>query len=144
VDIDLSALTRGYTAGPVYLIRFAADGAAALLDDGKTARFTPHASFAGLAEFSFTVTDNEGGSMTRTVGIRVIAPTNPPSFKLTSTTTGLFRGTSGKVYRLQHSTDFTHWTTWKVIAATGSDQTIEVPAHLITGPKDFFRAAIAE
>jgi hypothetical protein len=144
VDIDLSALTRGYTASPVHAISTVTNGGAALLADGKTARFTPHASFAGITELTFTVTDSEGGSMTRTVGIRVIAPVVPPVFKLIGTTTGLFQGTSGKVYRLQHSTDLVTWTTWKTLAATGTDQLIEVPAALTTGPKDFFRAVITE
>ena len=143
-DIDLAVLTRGYADAPVFTFGAVTGGSVALLGDGKTARFTSLASFEGLAEFTFTVTDAAGSTMTRTVGIRVTAPLNEPTFKLTDTTAGLFRGTNGKVYRLQHSTDLANWTTWKTLAATGTDQLIEVPVQLTAGPKDFFRAAITE
>ncbi|MGC4071078.1 MAG: hypothetical protein QM760_00885 [Nibricoccus sp.] len=144
VDIDLAALTRGYTASPVFTFGSVTGGTVSLLGDSKTVRFTSHISFEGAAEFTFTVTDSAGSTMTRTVGIRVIAPLNEPSFKLTAINTGLFCGTSGKVYRLQHSTDLTNWTTWKTLAATGNDQLIEVPANLTTGPKNFFRAITSQ
>ena len=80
-DLDLSVLTKGYTALPVYQVTLdpasSAAGALQLLGDGKTARFTPAPGFTGIAGFSFTVTDSQGDSMDREVAIRVTQGTAP-------------------------------------------------------------------
>lgn len=89
VDIDLSLLTRGYTAGPVHTIGVVTNGSAILLADGRTARFTPAAGFLGLAQFSFTVVDSAGSSMTRTVAIRVLEPIVPRSYAAWAAAYGL-------------------------------------------------------
>lgn len=75
VDLDLSTLTKGYTASPVRSVQLAASSAGAgtvqLLGDGKTARFTPAAGFAGIARFTHSVSDSAGDSMSGEVGVRV-------------------------------------------------------------------------
>jgi hypothetical protein len=71
IEIDLGALTRGFTAKPVYVVTKASGGDVTLLAGGKTARFTAARGASGLANFAFSVTDADGDSMTRNVGIRV-------------------------------------------------------------------------
>lgn len=71
VDIDLAALTRGYTQSPVYAFSDVVGGKVALMN-GRLARFTPDGKGAALAGFAFTVTDGVGDTMTRTVGVRVM------------------------------------------------------------------------
>jgi hypothetical protein len=75
VDLDLSTLTRGYTAAPTRSVQLAPASAAAgtvqLSGDGKTARFTPAAGFSGLARFTHTVTDSAGDTMSGEIGVRV-------------------------------------------------------------------------
>lgn len=60
VDIDLAALA-GDVETPDAELRFAVTaaerGAAVLLPDGRTARFTPEADYSGPASFTFTVQD---------------------------------------------------------------------------------------
>ncbi|HKX26226.1 MAG TPA: T9SS C-terminal target domain-containing protein [Blastocatellia bacterium] len=74
VDIDLAALSRGYSnSGPSYSISGRVNGTVTLVH-GRYARFTPSASAKALGSFSYTVTDGEGDTMTRTIGIRIIGP----------------------------------------------------------------------
>lgn len=76
VELDLSALTKGYTAAPVRSVQLApasaSSGAVQLLGDGKTVRFTPAPGFTGVARFTHTVTDSAGDTMSGEVGVRVI------------------------------------------------------------------------
>jgi hypothetical protein len=81
VDVDLGALTRGYTSGPVYVLTGAVNGSVSLVG-GNKARFTAtNPASPALGAFTFTVTDSTGDSMTRTVGIRVLGSggTPPPA-----------------------------------------------------------------
>lgn len=70
--IDLRTLSRGYTAEPVFTVTNARNGAVRL-EKGHIARFEPSGNGDALGGFTFTVTDAEGDSMTRTVGVRVTA-----------------------------------------------------------------------
>jgi hypothetical protein len=71
IEIDLRDYTRGFTAAPVHKIDAARNGVAKLSGDGYRVRFVPVDGFVGLADFSFTVTDEDGDAMTRSVGVRV-------------------------------------------------------------------------
>jgi len=71
VDIDLQALSRGYTDKPVYTFD-AVRGGKVRLVNGNLARFTPDSAGDALDGFSFTVTDAAGDAMTRQVGVRVV------------------------------------------------------------------------
>jgi hypothetical protein len=77
VDLDLSQLTKGYTAAPIRQVQLTPSSAAAgtvqLLGDGKTARFTPATGYTGMARFTHTVTDSAGDTMTGEVGVLVTA-----------------------------------------------------------------------
>ncbi|MDP0498840.1 MAG: hypothetical protein Q7P63_01960 [Verrucomicrobiota bacterium JB022] len=71
VEIDLSQYTRGFTDAPVHAVVDQSQGSVEMLEDGVTARFTPVSGFSGLGSFRFTVTDGEGDSMEREIGIIV-------------------------------------------------------------------------
>ena len=79
VQIDLSQLTRGYTASPVHAVSTPQNGTVTLGSDGKTATFTPTANFSGLASFTFTVTDSASSSMTGTINLHVLSTELPPT-----------------------------------------------------------------
>ncbi|MEZ0130850.1 T9SS type A sorting domain-containing protein, partial [Flavobacterium sp. LBUM151] len=65
ISINIQKLSRGFTSGVNYVISNIVNGNAVLVSN--TVEFTPTAT--GLASFNFTVTDNEGGTMTRKVNI---------------------------------------------------------------------------
>jgi hypothetical protein len=69
VAVELSQYTLGYTKTPVYTVNSNGDGAVAI--DGNWARFQPAADFTGVTYFEFKVTDSEGDSMVRKIGVRV-------------------------------------------------------------------------
>ena len=69
LDIDLSNYTRGFTNKPKYVVSNTVNGNAALAEGSSVVSFT--AVDEGMAEFTFTVTDSEGTSMTQKVGIYV-------------------------------------------------------------------------
>ncbi len=144
VDIDLSPLSRGYTAAPVFTLGTPTAGTAQLLGDGKTARYTPAASFEGIARFSFTVTDSAGSTMTRDIGVRTYAIPEPTvALTLTRNVTTLvneFVGTPGQSYKIQYSDDLVIWTDLETVTATGDLQSFTVPANLTGGVRRFFRA----
>ncbi|MEP7095626.1 MAG: T9SS type A sorting domain-containing protein [Flavobacterium sp.] len=64
ININIQKLSRGFTSGVSYSLSNIENGNAVLNSDVE---FTPNAS--GLCSFDFTVTDNEGGTMTRKVNI---------------------------------------------------------------------------
>ncbi|PXY40692.1 pectate lyase [Flavobacterium cheongpyeongense] len=65
VSINIQKLSRGFTSGVSYSVSNVVNGNASLNAD--IVDFTPTAT--GLCSFDFTVTDNEGASMTRKVNI---------------------------------------------------------------------------
>ena len=147
VDIDLSALTRGYTASPSRQVALAlADypaGAVQLLGDGKTARFTAAPGFTGVARFQHTVTDAQGDSMSGEVGVRVVAVETAATLQIAQSDGGLFldfTGTAGQTFTIQHSPDLSDWMNLQDLVATGATQRIPVPPELYPAPRRFFRA----
>lgn len=65
VDINIKKLSRGFTSGVTYSVSNIVNGNAVLASD--VVAFTP--TTTGLCSFNFTVTDSEGGTMTRKVNI---------------------------------------------------------------------------
>lgn len=65
INIDIQKLSRGFTSGVSYSISNAVNGSTNL--SSNIVEFTPTAN--GLGSFKFTVTDSEGGTMTRKVNI---------------------------------------------------------------------------
>lgn len=65
ININIQKLSRGFTSGVSYSLSNIENGNAVLNSD--IVEFTPTAN--GLCSFNFTVTDNEGGTMTRKVNI---------------------------------------------------------------------------
>ncbi len=87
VDVDLAALSIGYSkTSPSYALAAPINGTVTLVN-GNKARFTPSASASALGGFTFTVTDSAGDSMTRTIGVRVLGAGAVviPSVTLTAT-----------------------------------------------------------
>lgn len=77
LSIDLKTLARGYTNNPAFTTANVVNGAV-VADPAHagTVIFSPAAT--GLASFRFTVTDAEGGTMTRTVNILADANVSLP------------------------------------------------------------------
>jgi hypothetical protein len=69
LNIDIKALSRGYTAKCTYKVSNEVNGQARLSDKGVLT-FTPAKS--GLASFQFTVTDAAGSKFTRQVNVAAI------------------------------------------------------------------------
>ena len=65
ISINIQKLSRGFTSGVSYSLSNIINGNTTLNSD--VVEFTPTA--AGLCSFDFSVTDNEGGTMTRKVNI---------------------------------------------------------------------------
>jgi hypothetical protein len=71
VSIDLSQLTLGFNnLSLIYTVEGQVENGSVEIK-GKWARFTPDNNFAGLAFFDFKVTDTEGTTMVRKIGIHV-------------------------------------------------------------------------
>ncbi len=70
VSVELSQYTRGYIKSPVYTVESNGDGVVTI--NGNWARFQPNASFAGVTYFTFKVTDSDGDTMVRKIGVRVV------------------------------------------------------------------------
>ncbi|MGC4072060.1 MAG: fibronectin type III domain-containing protein [Nibricoccus sp.] len=72
IDIDLHALARGYLAtSPTFTFSNVTNGTVTLISS-RYARFTPNTTANALGGFTFTVTDNQSDSMSRSVGLRII------------------------------------------------------------------------
>ncbi len=85
VDVDLAMLSRGYTSSPGYTLSAPVNGAVTLVS-GNQARYTAtNPSVPALGAFTFTVTDSAGDSMTRTVGVRILAAATPAVVTITAT-----------------------------------------------------------
>ncbi len=85
VDVDLQALAIGYSkTTPSYVLSSPSGGAVSLVS-GRYARFTPSGSANALGQFTFTVTDSAGDTMTRTVNVRVTAAVALPVLTLAAT-----------------------------------------------------------
>lgn len=67
VDINLRDYTKGFTDSPQFTVSDVENGTATINEGDSIVNFTPENE--GLAGFSFTVTDAEGSTMSRQVGI---------------------------------------------------------------------------
>lgn len=72
--VDLTAMTVGYTSSPKFSAT--ANSNLNVSFNGAVATVTPQTSTKGINYFSYTVTDSEGASMTRNIGI-CIGVNNP-------------------------------------------------------------------
>ena len=71
-DFDLHTITRGFLpVSPTYSIVSAEKGTASIMSDGHTVRFTPIATYKGLASFKYTVKGNDGTEYTGRVEVLV-------------------------------------------------------------------------
>ena len=69
-DIDLSQMFKGYNEKPVFKVNSVANGNVKLIADGKVAQFS--STKPGLATATFTVTDKDGSTMSRSVNFCII------------------------------------------------------------------------
>lgn len=72
IFIDLAPLTRGFEPSSRIVVSHATNGSASIIGNGSL-RFKPDNHYSGLALVDFKVYDSLGSSMTRTIGIRIIA-----------------------------------------------------------------------
>jgi Pectate lyase len=72
LDIDLNQYCGGFSSvSPTYTVSDNVNGAATILANGHTARFTPSAT-NGLGSFKFQVTGSDGTSYTNTISIALL------------------------------------------------------------------------
>ena len=69
-DIDLWPYTLGFTNGATYTFSNLTN-CTVTLTNGHFAHFVPTPGFTGLASFNFAVSDNDGSTMTNTMGLLV-------------------------------------------------------------------------
>ncbi len=142
VDVSLMQLTRGFTNSlPTYVVSNPRNGSVSLLAGGKIARFTPAAGFYGLGSFRYSVSDSQGGTMTNTIGVHVLArPQSQLSLSLTNTSSRLqFTGEPGFYFLIQYSDELSTWNTWTNLTATASSQYFSPPS-LPASQQRFYRA----
>jgi hypothetical protein len=77
IFIEPGPLTRGFTAAPRYSVSNVVNGDVNVHPQGKWVRFKPENNVVGLAFFELTVTDADGSTMTRTIGVRVTGKKEP-------------------------------------------------------------------
>ncbi len=69
LDIDLAQYAAGYTSNPSFAVSGFENCSVSVLSGDTIARVVP--TQKGLAKFNFTVTDDQGSSMTRTINLYV-------------------------------------------------------------------------
>jgi hypothetical protein len=147
VDIDLATLTRGFTNNsPLYTVLTQTNGNVSLIGGGQTARFTPTASTNALGNFKFQVMDAQGYNMTRTVNLRIIAPTapaQPPVLGIRNQTGALMielTGETGRSLTVQTATNLNNsWLDWTNVTGSGALQLL--PLNSLTNETlRYFRA----
>lgn len=137
VDIDLSALTRGFTnSGPVYFMSVPTNGTVTLVGNGRIARFNPTVTTNALGSFRFSVVDTHGYNMTNTVGLRIIAastPPQPPVLGIRNQDGSLFielTGESGRNLTVQSKTNLSDaWSNWTNLTGSGAMQLLPLNGH---------------
>ena len=150
VDMDLGALTRGFTNNsPVYTVLTQTNGSVSLIGGGKTARFTPTVSTNALGDFKFQVLDAQGYSMTRTVNLRIIAtaaPAQPPVLGIRNQNGQLqieLTGESGRALTVQSKTNLSSaWLDWTNATGNGAMQLL--PLNSLTNQSPYYFRAFAQ
>jgi hypothetical protein len=142
--VDLTKLTRGLTNNsPVFNVFAATNGNVTLLA-GKTARFTPTVTTNALGTFTFSAIDSQGGSVTNTFGIYILAsPPQPPLLGIRKQSGALFielTGESGRSLTVQSKTNLAGtWLDWTNVTASGTIQLLPLNG-LSNQSARFFRA----
>lgn len=145
VDVDLNQFARGYTNNaPVFAVFAATNGTVGLIA-GHIARFTSTVSSNDLGSFKFSVTDAQGYSMTRTIGLRLMLAPTPPTLGIRSESGVLsleVTGQAGGTVGVEASGNCNGpWLEWTNFTATGAMQVL--PLHGMSAEDTlFFRAAI--
>jgi hypothetical protein len=146
VDVDLTALTRGFTNNsPVYTVSAPVAGTVTLVN-GKIARFTPTATTNALGRFNFSVVDAQGYNMTNSVSLRIIAaavPAQPPFLGIRNQNGTLqieLTGVSGRSLTVQSKTNLLGvWLDWTNVTGSGALQLLPLNNLTNQSPR-YFRA----
>jgi len=146
VDIDLTALTRGFTnSTSVYAVFNATSGNVTLVGGGRTARFTPTVNTNALGGFTFSVVDAQGYNMTNNVGIRILAvaaPAQPPVLGIRNEGGPQLEltGDSGSSLTVQTKTNLNAvWLDWTNLTGSGALQLLPLNGLTNQSPR-YFRA----
>ena len=145
VDIDLTALTRGFSNNsPVHTVLTQTNGSVSLVGGGQTARFTPGVITNALGSFSFSVVDAQGYTMIRNVNLRIIAANSPSAPILNiRNQDGLMlelTGEAGRSLTVQTKTNFTNpWLDWTNLTGSGAMQLLPLDG-LANQSLRYFRA----
>ena len=104
--------------------------------------FTPLADFAGVAAFTYLLSDGQGGQSTGTVSVVVVKPLITSWAELTNGAFRLeFEGIPNTAYRLEASGDFNLWTNVST-NSTGTDGKLVVDDPTAVGwTAKFYRFA---
>jgi hypothetical protein len=148
VDVDLTALTRGFTnASPTYSVFSATNGIVTLVS-GRIARFAPTTATNSLGRFTFSVVDAQGYSLTNTVGVHIIsasAPPQPPVLGIRNQGGNWLlelTGESGRSLTVQSKTSLNGiWLDWTNLTGNGSMQLLPLAGYTNQSPS-FFRALV--
>ncbi len=144
VDVDLAALSRGYTnSSPGYTFSNVTGGSVTLVNN-RFARFTPNTDTNALAGFDYTVTDNKGYTMTRKINIRVIGTTVAAAPVLGIRNEGGvlkigLTADSGTSNTVQTATHLGDWLDWTNVKGSGAMQLFPLNELTNQGIR-FFRA----
>jgi hypothetical protein len=147
VDIDLTQFTRGFTNNsPAYAVFAPVNGTVSLAGGGRTARFTSSVATNGLGSFTFSVADQQGYSMTNTIGLRLmsaIVSVQPPVVGIRNQGGALLlelTGQSGRSLTVQTKTDIgSAWLDWTNLTGSGALQLLPLDGLTNQSPR-YFRA----
>ncbi len=152
-DSDADTATDGQVL-TVTAVSGASHGAVTLLPNGDV-RFTPHANYHGPAQFSYTVSDGEGGTAQASVSLTVLSVNDTPvaqgeSFNATEDTTLAIAAstllandsdadtaTDGQILSISAVDGATHGTVVLVTLPDGSQQVNYTPDANHHGPAQF-------
>ena len=118
LDIDLKKYSKGFEKTPVFTLSNIVKGNVAIVND-SIARFTSTAP--GLASLSFTVTDADGSTMTRTIGLLV---DNEISLPVTLTSFEANRTNKQKVtlnWKTSQETNNSHFVVYRSLQHNGQN-----------------------
>jgi hypothetical protein len=147
VEVDLTALTRGFTNNsPVYAVFGATNGTISLVGGGKVARSTPIVSTNALGSFDFSVVDAQGYTMTNRVGLHIIAagaPAQPPILGIRNQNGQLqieLTGETGRPLTVQTNGSLAGvWLDWTNVTGSGAMQLLPLNSLTNQSPR-YFRA----
>jgi hypothetical protein len=145
LDVDLGRFTRGFTNNTPVFTAFNATNGTVMLVAGTTARFTSTVSTNALGNFTFSVVDAQGYSMTGTVGLRIIAAATPQAPILGIRNEGgalqlELTGETGSSFTVQSKTNLSGaWLDWTNVTGSSAMQLLPLDGLTNQSPR-FFRA----